>query len=315
MVEAGSGSGSSSTALHMCHCGKSFVRKEHLTRHQGTHSKLSYICNVCQRQFGRKYVVLRYILGHVTGHSPLIVIPRDVLRRHSLLHQANHTRVVVSCDACRANKTKCSGGAQCSLCARRGIACTFQNNLRRSKRAATNDAPPAGNSCVGENENNHSVESLVPASPRAEALLSGESLCTEEEHNLPDHALFLKLKIVPSLPVASGELRSPAPGMEAIYEFLVSEKSSLKGIIQESDEFQDWVAKCLEAYLNNFHLRWPLLNAPSFDLVSAPLHLAASVFVIGTWLRNDTEWTERFCALQVHDLLLQYLLHVLVGDV
>ncbi|KAK9783892.1 putative C2H2-type domain-containing protein [Seiridium cardinale] len=39
---------------HVCHCGKSFIRKEHLTRHQATHNEPAYICDKCQRQFSRK---------------------------------------------------------------------------------------------------------------------------------------------------------------------------------------------------------------------------------------------------------------------
>lgn len=46
--------GPGSTARHLCHCGKSFIRKEHLTRHQSSHDKLAYLCNICQRQFSRR---------------------------------------------------------------------------------------------------------------------------------------------------------------------------------------------------------------------------------------------------------------------
>ena len=239
--------------------------------------------------------------------------PRDVLHRHSLLHQTNHTRVIVSCDACRANKTKCSGGTQCSLCARRGIDCTFRSSLHRSNRASISDVPTTNNASAREDDNNDSDESMLPPSSRLEKFLGEDSLHTEGELYLPNHELFLNLTIVPSRPAPTSEFQSLTPGIEAIYELLVAEKSSLEGTVQESDELHKWVAKCLEAYLKNFHLRWPLFNAPTFDLVTAPLHLAASVCVIGAWLQNNAEWTERFCALRVHEILLQRLLHDLVG--
>ena len=258
-------------------------------------------------------LIFRRISWPGAGQNQLMLAPRDVLRRHSLVHQTNHKRVIVSCDACRANKTKCSGGTQCSLCARRGINCSFQSGLRRSKRASINDAPTADDTSVGKDDNNHSVESIVPPSSRPERWLAEDSLCTEEEHYLPNRELFLNLTIASPNPAPTSESQSLTPGMEAIYDLLVTEKSSLEGIVQESDEFHEWVARCLEAYLENFHLRWPLLNAPSFDLITAPLYLAASVFVVGTWLRNNAEETERLCALQVHELLLQYLLHDLVS--
>ena len=38
---------------HGCHCGKSFLRKEHLRRHQATHGERSHVCHVCQRSFTR----------------------------------------------------------------------------------------------------------------------------------------------------------------------------------------------------------------------------------------------------------------------
>ncbi|POR34423.1 Uncharacterized protein TPAR_05391 [Tolypocladium paradoxum] len=39
---------------HICHCGKSFLRKEHLRRHQATHSGPAFICLVCGRSFSRR---------------------------------------------------------------------------------------------------------------------------------------------------------------------------------------------------------------------------------------------------------------------
>ncbi|KAK9490960.1 hypothetical protein V1508DRAFT_423353, partial [Lipomyces doorenjongii] len=89
--------------------------------------------------------------------------------------------------------------------------------------------------------------------------------------------------------------------MEAIYELLVAEKSSLEGAVPESGELQEWVAKCLETYFKNFHLRWPIVNAPTFDVITVSLPVAASVCVIGAWLQNSAEWTERFFARRVHE--------------
>ncbi|KAH7255330.1 uncharacterized protein BKA55DRAFT_313663 [Fusarium redolens] len=41
---------------HTCHCGKSFIRKEHLRRHQATHGERNFVCPICQRSFTRKLV-------------------------------------------------------------------------------------------------------------------------------------------------------------------------------------------------------------------------------------------------------------------
>ena len=237
---------------------------------------------------------------------------RDLLRRHSILHEASHTRIVVSCNACRANKTKCSGGTQCLLCARRGINCTFRSGLGRSKRASTRDGSTAVNASVREDDNNNDDESMLPTSSTPDNFQAKTSLRTEGEL-LSNHEFLLNLKIVPSRPVPAREFQPLSPGMEAIYELLVAEKSSLEGAMQESDELRAWVAKCLETYFKSFHLRWPIFNAPTFDVITMPLHVAASICVIGAWLQNSTSWTERFCALRVHGILLQHLLRNLVG--
>ncbi|KAK3314128.1 hypothetical protein B0H66DRAFT_567791 [Apodospora peruviana] len=39
---------------HVCHCGKSFLRKEHLRRHEATHQAPSFVCSDCSRSFTRK---------------------------------------------------------------------------------------------------------------------------------------------------------------------------------------------------------------------------------------------------------------------
>ncbi|PHH69428.1 hypothetical protein CDD83_5724 [Cordyceps sp. RAO-2017] len=39
---------------HACHCGKSFLRKEHLRRHQATHGGPTFSCQVCGRSFSRR---------------------------------------------------------------------------------------------------------------------------------------------------------------------------------------------------------------------------------------------------------------------
>lgn len=258
-------------------------------------------------------LIFRRASRRSTGHDQLMFALRDLLRRHSRLHEANHRRIVVSCDACRANKTKCSGGIQCLLCARRGINCTFRSGLRRSKRASTSDGSTAVNASVREDDNNDDYESKLPTSSSPENFLAENSLRTEGKAFLPNHEFFLNLKIVPSKPVPTSEFQPLSPGMEAIYEILVAAKSSLEGAIQESDEVQEWAAKCVETYLKSFHLRWPIFNAPTFDVKTVSLPLAASVFVIGAWLQNSAKWSERFYALRVHDILLQRLLHNLVG--
>lgn len=150
-----------------------------------------------------------------------------------------------------------------------------------------------------------------------ENFLAEHASRTEGELRPPDVEFLQNLTIVPS---ESGETSGFQPlsrGMEAIYELLVAEKSSLEGPIHKSDDLQEWVTKYLETYSNNFHLRWPILHAPTLEMeikfVSLPL--AASVCVIGAWCQNNATWTERFYALRVHEILLQRLLLSLVRTI
>lgn len=48
------GSSCEPSSKHVCHCGKAFIRKEHLRRHQATHGERNFTCSLCQRSFTRK---------------------------------------------------------------------------------------------------------------------------------------------------------------------------------------------------------------------------------------------------------------------
>ncbi len=67
----------------------------------------------------------------------------DLLRRHVTLHSRAPEpapRSQRACDACRVNKTKCSGGDQCSLCAKRETRCTYGRSSS-TEPEMENDAP------------------------------------------------------------------------------------------------------------------------------------------------------------------------------
>lgn len=233
---------------------------------------------------------------------------RDLLRRHSILHEPSHRRSVVSCDACRANKTKCSGGTQCLLCARRGINCTFQN---RPKGALANERQTATNASTNEDNNVDRNDLASPAIAKSKNPLTENDGHKEGDTLPPSVKFFQNLTIVPSTPIPTSEVRPQSPGIQAIYELLVAESPSLEGATQDSPDLEEAVTRYLETYFKNFHLRWPILHAPSFDIITASLPLAASVCVIGAF-QSSVIWTERFYAFKVHDILLRRLLHNLV---
>jgi hypothetical protein len=39
---------------HICHCGKRFVRNEHLVRHQAIHREPTFACSLCGRKYSRE---------------------------------------------------------------------------------------------------------------------------------------------------------------------------------------------------------------------------------------------------------------------
>lgn len=154
-------------------------------------------------------------------------------------------------------------------------------------------------------------ESMLPTSSGPPRVLEEKSALKDGE--LIDHGWLSDVIIAPSKPAPTGEIQPLNSGMEAIHEVLLAESSSLEWATQGSDELQQWLTGCVETYFDGFHLRWPILNAPSFDATTSSLYLAAAVCVIGVWLRKCQEQEEKRSALRVHEALLQLLLHKLVG--
>ncbi|ESU17143.1 hypothetical protein FGSG_10429 [Fusarium graminearum PH-1] len=132
---------------HVCHCGKSFIRKEHLRRHQATHGERNFICPMCQRSFTRN----------------------DLLRRHLARHDmptAPDPRRGRACDACHANKTKCDGGTKCTLCIKRGISCTYKHASKagssRSSRSPVEDPKRTASRPVPDVHEINTPSSITP---------------------------------------------------------------------------------------------------------------------------------------------------------
>lgn len=127
----------------------------------------------------------------------------------------------------------------------------------------------------------------------------------------PDVNLFLNLTILPSPQIRTSETRPTGVGIQAIYEILVAEGSSLEDSVHQLSESQEWLEQYRSVYFKKFHLKWPILHGPTFGIQSAPLQLAAAVCVLGLWFMNPSG-DERSYALKVHDALLQRLLTSLV---
>ncbi|KAK5047765.1 hypothetical protein LTR84_006430 [Exophiala bonariae] len=129
----------------------------------------------------------------------------------------------------------------------------------------------------------------------------------------PDVDLFLNLTVLPSPPIRPSEFQPTGNGIKAIYEILNAEGSSLESSVLQWTDAQDRLERYRRTYFQTFHIKWPILHAPTFGIQSAPLQLAASVCLLGSWFMNPTG-DERSYALKVHDILLQRLLTSLMNQ-
>lgn len=227
-----------------------------------------------------------------------------------LLHEEPTPRAAVSCDACRTNKTKCSGGPPCSLCTRRGINCTFRGR-RRAQRSLNQDRPGASHTPSSQYEEDGPSSHHEPPSPRN---ASTEPLHSAEKEDISANSKdFLRnLTIIPTQRRPRRDVQPVGAGMETIYEALLAGSSSLHEIMLRSRELRAWVAESSATYLRDFHVRWPALHAPTFDIEHDPLPLTATVCMIGAWFRGPTISGDRFYALRVHEFFLQRFLQGIV---
>ncbi|KAK1983679.1 hypothetical protein LZ30DRAFT_713764 [Colletotrichum cereale] len=104
-------------------CGRSYLRKEHLTRHKKEHTATtSFPCPSCGTKFTRG----------------------DTLRRHMVLHgpSAPPTRVSQACIPCHRTKTRCDGQQPvCSTCSDKGKSCEWpQPRSKSSSRSPSRSA-------------------------------------------------------------------------------------------------------------------------------------------------------------------------------
>ncbi|KYK55044.1 hypothetical protein DCS_07005 [Drechmeria coniospora] len=267
--------GSRSQDRHVCHCGKSFLRKEHLRRHQATHGGPAFSCLVCGRSFSRS----------------------DLLRRHAGIHGAAaavpDSRRGRACDTCHANKTKCDGGKQCSLCTKRGVMCTYG---RRDENAAdrVRRASPSSQDSLAERVSPPSVEPERLALPTS--LLVNNGAVELRSHGTNEAEGFTTKTALQAIlrAVASQSRKSP-------------NNPSSPCAVPKS-----WLSACVESFLGAFHDRWPLLHAPSVDETNDSVAEIASIVMITSWLHYDCSLREH--VIEIHDVLVEKCFHDLAND-
>ncbi|KAF7955736.1 hypothetical protein EAE96_004660 [Botrytis aclada] len=320
-------------------CTKSFQRKEHLTRHQKSHSNSSpaHICRICHKEFSRSDGLQRH------------------LRRHGQQFKKPTGRSRRACAACHFSKIKCDGNDPCSRCEKKKIPCKY--GLRQELPATAFMQDEASKDDVSDWEGSEfsmsenvrgdhmSVESPQSGqtpnpdetfltnqmSSVAQSFNSGQSSRSNQTFNsIPTHSplqeahdssvsrnvlnnsvpaedsLSLNLRRTPHRLVDWSNVRiqqDASQTREAPRNTLVP-ISKLEYLCSLSKET---VEKYRSLYFANFHDCWPIIHSPTYeDEEEAPELLRPSILMIGGWI--DGTPSSRDWALRVHHHLVEQVL-------
>ncbi|KAI8721508.1 Fungal-trans domain-containing protein [Fusarium sp. LHS14.1] len=274
-------------ARFVCDCGKSYMRKEHLRRHQSTHDGEPHKCHICGQLYWRQ----------------------DVLRRHLSNHGDNPPARPRACDACHANKTKCDGNGvvDCTFCKKKSISCHY--SLRRPR--ARKGAPPPGGHAISHLDH-HSSSSVTTnelaqdAIPEPIVETSGASSMMGISSNNHLDAL--------SQPLLHVDANTGPPDDTACLKMTLQELSTspprsspLRGT-DFPDTMEKWVPDCFESYVNHFHHRWHIITAPTYELNKKPYDNASSVLMIGSYFSHTTDQVH--LSMAIHEKLMDHYLQL-----
>ncbi|OJJ08764.1 hypothetical protein ASPVEDRAFT_66629 [Aspergillus versicolor CBS 583.65] len=162
-----------STPVKKYHCGQcsaSFHRREHLQRHQRSHSQSKdFHCHVCDKRFSRRDTLQRHLATH--GQVPVQLSTAS-------------PRASRACTNCVKSKQRCRGPQPCERCTRRGWRCTIPHGPAQSSAdtaADLQDAPDRPDDHPCQNTANGTVADCSDGSSG----LPTTSLCHPETLDLP----------------------------------------------------------------------------------------------------------------------------------
>ncbi|KAH6693936.1 hypothetical protein F5X68DRAFT_228341 [Plectosphaerella plurivora] len=261
---------SAPAARHICFCGKSYARREHLRRHQTSHDQKKHICGQCGAAFART----------------------DILRRHVREHASPNKRPK-ACDACHSNKTKCNGGEQCSLCTRRGIPCTYSSSDSRASVS------------VMDVEEQNDMTIVIPDDTD---VLLPIGATTEPEQTVMQASspvVFLGAVEVPAHPRSEMAERLQQMLQQVLHE--LDKPASQRGAMGGGTYPADLMQAVYDQYVEHFHPHWTLVHGPTFEFWEVPFETAVIVFLIGAFCWNQADNTlglDQSLFFQIHGKLM-----------
>lgn len=196
-----------------------------------------------------------------------------------------------ACDACHANKTKCDGGPQCSLCLKRNIECTYK--LVDASIRGSLTPTVAGNESdeihVATGEENGDFPMINES--ETDQGVSPDNINVQGRPQLrPDE---FAIKILTRLTKDAANSSVP---LEADYEITPTE--------------EEWLTSNTKKYFTRFHETWPIVHSVTFYCEPRSFASLATVTMIALWLEDPEQLTE--AAIRLHKTLMTRFLEELV---
>ncbi|KAI1050653.1 hypothetical protein LB506_002106 [Fusarium annulatum] len=254
-----------STGPFICDCGKSYLRKEHLKRHQATHGSEPHKCHICGQLYLRK----------------------DVLKRHLTTHQDPSAKPR-ACDPCRANKTKCDGNgvSDCSFCKNKSITCKYSLRRSRMRRNATlekQDKMPL-------NDEPSSTAPIRQPIPEARLATIGEAMSKSSMAKARSksyrNALPPSISIIETATEPSSS-NDPSYLITILNQLSASPPRSAPLHVKDASASEkQWIEEIFQSYTNHFHHRWHIITAATYEFNEKPFDNAASIMMIGCYFSS-----------------------------
>lgn len=261
-------------------CERSFIRKEHLTRHALSHTENpSYICNICSRAFTRNDVLQKHVRGHTA-------------------RQKSTERNKRACQPCHKAKTRCAGGFPCQSCVKRRIPCIFDNASGMSS-GRVQESISSGSSSTGCEQPQGQI--------RRDPYNTSEPQASQYDYSASQYSASYQHEKILSIASTSSGYAGSWPSPQQLF-YNTNSYTPSQPIVnwQPTSQYQlpppnsgylnrphatlmEGGSEAGEQYFSHFHPRWPIIHMSSYDESDAQWTLNYSVVMVGNDLIGSNE--------------------------